>query len=233
MGIHIYIWQYGLSTGIAMPDAHIVAHAPKQQRSRETLQRLLDATIHVLERRGLEGALIPEIAAAAQVAPASVYRRFKDKDALLRAAFLHALERSQQANREQLPPLLVRGTLVTTAMRLSALALGQYRHHPQLLRAMARFIEAEPHGEFAREARARMAHNVELITELLLPFRAEIAHRSPRRALRFALLTLFGTAEAYALEAGSLWHTAPRISAKEFATELARAFVAYLRNPLR
>ena len=209
------------------------APAPQQQRSRETLQRLLAATIKVLEQRGLEGALIPEIAAAAHVAPASVYRRFKDKDALLRAAFLHALERSEQGNREQLPPLLVRSTLAATAARLCALVLAQYRRHPQLLRAMARFIEAEPQGEFAREARARMAQNVETMVELLLPFRDEIAHRSPRRALRFALLTLVGTAEAYALEAGSLWHTVPRISAGEFATELARAFVAYLRHPMR
>jgi len=209
------------------------APAPKQQRSRETLQRLLTATIQVLERRGLEGTLIPEIAAQAQVAPASVYRRFKDKNALLRAAFLHALERSQQGNREQLPPLLVRGTLDATAKRLSALVLAQYRRHPQLLRAMARFMEADPHGEFACEMRARMAHNVELIVALLLPFRDEITHRSPRRALRFALLALFGTAEDYALEDGSLWHTVPRISAREFVAELARAFVAYLRHPMR
>ena len=209
------------------------APAPQQARSRATLERLLVATIQTLDAGGLDAAVVPAIALRAGVAPASIYRRFRDKDALLRAAFLHVLELSHQGNRERLPRLLLRPTLDASARRLVALVLAQYRQHPQLLRALTRFIEADAGGAFAREAQARMAHNVDLMIEVLMPFRAEIAHRSPRRALRFALLTLFGAAEAYALEAASLWHTAPRISAKEFATELARAFIAYLRTPVR
>src|ERR1700733_5106492 len=82
--------------------------SPKQARSRATAERLLAAAIRVVDEVGLEGATVPRIAAAADVAPASVYRRYADKDALLRAAFLHALENSNQNNRQMMTKLLLR-----------------------------------------------------------------------------------------------------------------------------
>ena len=213
-----------------MTDSTAAAPAPQQARSRATLNRLLVATIQALDAGGLDAAVVPAIAQRAGVAPASIYRRFRDKDALLRAAFLHVLELSHQSNREQLPRLLLRSTLEATAQRLVALVLAQYRQHPRLLRALTRFVESEGDSPFAREVRERMAQNVELIVQMLLPFRGRIAHRAPQRALRFAVLHAFSAAESYALEQGSLWHTAARISAKEFAAQLTRAFVAYLRH---
>lgn len=205
------------------------APAPQQARSRATLERLLSATIQALDAGGLDAALVPAIAQRAGVAPASIYRRFRDKDALLRAAFLHVLERSQQGNRERLPRLLLRPTLEASARRLVALVLAQYRQHPHLLRALQRFVEADGDGPFARDVRAKMAANVDTIVEALLPLRAEIAQRATAKALRFAVLQAFSAAEAYALEQASVWHTAPRILPKEFAAQLTRAFVAYLR----
>src|SRR5579859_4650526 len=135
------------------------APAPQQARSRATLNRLLVATIHALDAGGLDAAVVPAIAQRAGVAPASIYRRFRDKDALLRAAFLHVLELSAQGNAQRLPKLLLRPTLEASARRLVALVLAQYRQHPQLLRALQRFVEADGDGPFAREARARMAAN--------------------------------------------------------------------------
>jgi AcrR family transcriptional regulator len=41
----------------------------------------------VLAKHGLEGATVSRIAAAAGLSPANVYRRFPDKDALMRAVF--------------------------------------------------------------------------------------------------------------------------------------------------
>src|SRR5215831_2067576 len=69
--------------------------AAQQARSRDTEARIFRATSRVLEERGLEGTTIPRIAKAANVAAGTVYRRFKDKDALLRAVFLGRLETAQ------------------------------------------------------------------------------------------------------------------------------------------
>jgi hypothetical protein len=46
---------------------------PQQQRSGETLARLITATLVTLEEHGLEGATISRIASVAKIAPASVY----------------------------------------------------------------------------------------------------------------------------------------------------------------
>src|SRR3546814_9648839 len=65
----------------ALPD-----RPPQQERSRRTHARLLEATLKTLAEHGLDGATIPRIARVADVSPATVYRRFVDKQALLRAA---------------------------------------------------------------------------------------------------------------------------------------------------
>src|SRR5204863_1109051 len=59
----------------------------KQARSRLTVHRLLSAAEALLEHGGLEAATVPAIAEAAGVSVGVVYRRFPDKDALLRAVY--------------------------------------------------------------------------------------------------------------------------------------------------
>ena len=204
-------------------------HLPKQQRSRETLERLLLAAIRVLDELGLDGAVIPRIAAAAGVAPASVYRRFADKDALLRAAFLHLLRRTNEGNRTRLSRLLLHSTLDGTAKRLMSLIFEQYRSHPHLFRALVRFLEANSDQNFVREARSIVAENIQQVVNVLLTHRKKIRHASPERALQIAVLNAVSSIEAIALEPNSLWHTVLGASDAELSRELARGFVAYLR----
>src|ERR1700756_4588701 len=59
-------------------------HAPKQARSQQSMRRLIDAAREILNEDGLEAATIPRIAERAGLSVGSVYRRFPDKDALLR-----------------------------------------------------------------------------------------------------------------------------------------------------
>ena len=59
----------------------------KQARSRLTVHRLLSAAEALLEHGGLEAATVPAIAETAGVSVGVVYRRFPDKDALLRAVY--------------------------------------------------------------------------------------------------------------------------------------------------
>ncbi|WP_114241167.1 TetR/AcrR family transcriptional regulator [Dyella sp. C9] len=203
---------------------------PRQQRSRETLARLLAATVRVLDDEGLEGAVVPRIAALARVAPASIYRRFPDKDALLREAFLHMLRASNTTNRERLGAMLLRDTLEASAAQLMELLFAQYRRHPRLMRALMRFLETEGASEFASEVRLHIAENIEQVVDVLQAFRGEVRHRFPRRALQFAVLSAAGAIESFALEPVSLWQTVLPMSDRQFQAEQARTFVAYLRQ---
>src|SRR5215510_15585649 len=78
--------------------------APQQERSRESLRRLLKAATEVLGQHGLEGATIPRIAQHAGLTPGAVYRRFHDKEALLEDAILGMLERQEERTRTGLTP---------------------------------------------------------------------------------------------------------------------------------
>jgi len=118
--------------------------APRQARSRATADSLLKATFELLSESGLEGAVIPRIAERAGVSAANIYRRFADKDALVRATMLQALRASNAANEAVLARLLVRATLAASARRLMALLIEQYRSQPRLMRALLRFIDEKP-----------------------------------------------------------------------------------------
>lgn len=205
-------------------------HPPQQSRSRETLQRLLNATARLLDQHGLDGALIPRIAELAKVAPASVYRRFADKDALLRATLLHVLRTSQEANHKNLPSLILGRTLEDTAARFVSLLFKQYREHPHLMRAVVRFLDTDTDAAFASEARSLLAQNVRSIAEIVLTHRSRIRHPDPERAVSIAILAAGSSIEVIALEPTSLWHTVLPSSDQEYAAEITASFVAYLRQ---
>src|SRR5436309_16140425 len=77
---------------------------PQQERSRESLRKLLKAAAEVLGQRGVEGATIPRIAHHAGLTPGAVYRRFHDKEALLETTILGILERQEERVKTSLTP---------------------------------------------------------------------------------------------------------------------------------
>jgi len=206
------------------------ALAPQQERSRKTLDLLLQATIRTLDQAGLEACTVPVVAAAAGVSAATIYRRFEDKDALLRAAFLHILQQSNRANQTALEKQLLRPKLEDTAERLIAALLLQYRTHPRLLRALSQFIEANPNTDFSRQALSLIATNLQLVAAVLLHHRDRIRHPDPQRAVTFAVLNAASTIEAIVFETESLWHTALPLNDKQLSAELTRSLIAYLRR---
>lgn len=206
-------------------------HPPKQQRSRETLARLLEATIATLEKHGLAGTTIPRIAEAAKVAPATVYRRFQDKDALLRAATIDVLERSNAVNAAAVPPLLKGHTLEWVAGALARSLLAQYRRNPGLMRALIRFTESDADADFKARAMSLVAANAALIADVIVEHcRDEIAHPDPHRAVVFASLAIANIAETRALEDYSLWHTMLPMTDEELCLELKHVFLNYLTH---
>ena len=81
---------------------------PSQKRSRESLRRMLDAAELVIAKHGIEGATLPRIATKARIAPTNVYRRFRNKEALIRAVFQRLTERSTAEVSSQFDPETVR-----------------------------------------------------------------------------------------------------------------------------
>jgi AcrR family transcriptional regulator len=203
--------------------------AAKQQRSRETLARLLEATITTVSKHGISGATVPRIAAAAKVAPASVYRRFKDKESLLRAAFLDFMEHSGAASTAAVPALLKGRTLEWIAGAVVRSMIQQYRLRPILMRSLVNFLETDNDPEFRRRVLALIARNAKNVIDILVSrFGKQITHKSARRAVTFISLVIGTVAEAHALEQFSLWSEMLPLSDDELAAELKRLFLVYL-----
>ncbi|WP_168184683.1 TetR/AcrR family transcriptional regulator [Oleiagrimonas sp. MCCC 1A03011] len=202
---------------------------PQQERSRRTLARLLAATIWTLDELGLENATIPRIARKAEVSPATIYRRFESKQALLRAAFLHMLKRSNQANRERAGEKLG-GSLERAARTLIDHFFAQFRQHYHLLRALDRFMETDDDPAFVEAAQAIERDNLEQIVQAMLAHRAAIAHPDPERAVRIATLTAATTINTIAFKPRNLWRTVLPEANEALAEELTRTYVAYLKS---
>jgi AcrR family transcriptional regulator len=73
-----------------------LVHKPKQDRSKDTQERLLTALESLLEERFFEQITIRDIALRAELSPATIYRRFQNKEALLPVLYErynHSLEK--------------------------------------------------------------------------------------------------------------------------------------------
>jgi AcrR family transcriptional regulator len=160
-----------------------------QVRSRRTLERLLRATVEVLDRHGLEGATIPQIAAHACLTPGSVYRRFPDKHTLLREAFLRVLRDNATHSASLIAAESWRHAPLAALVRqvVTATLRGHARHR-ELLRALMIFSLEHADAAFRRTSAELQESVFRTVTEVLLERRADIGHPDPESAVPFALL---------------------------------------------
>lgn len=211
-----------------MPKTVLPVH---QARSRESLKRLLKAAIEVLNKDGLEGATIPRIAARAGLSPGAVYRRFADKDALIREVGLRLLEE----NYRQTKALMEREdwqsmSLTELSRHVIAITLKGHSTYRGLLRALFFFTHQHPDAAFVRKMDDLEWKVFQDVSELLLLRRSEIHHPNPESAVRVALLML-GTVVHSVLvlprDPAEFKRMVPNVEA-ELERELPRMFLRYL-----
>jgi AcrR family transcriptional regulator len=73
--------------------AHLAINEPRQRRSREAWQRVLDAGVALVERDGYEGFTITALSEASGANPRAIYERAASKDALFLAVYEHKMAR--------------------------------------------------------------------------------------------------------------------------------------------
>jgi len=215
----------------AMPSRSL---APKQARSRESHRKLLKAAAEVLGQHGVDGATIPRIAAHAGMTPGAVYRRFRDKEALLEAVILGILER--QTERLEMSGLTAssasRMPLAVFTEQVIGSLLVSYRAHAPLLRALHQFAQTRAHTPFWQKAIRLELGEFERMVNMFLTRKADIRHPNPRTAVAVALMMVIST-----LSEVIVMPTDPA-PLKQFLPddaglkrELTRAFVNYLCAP--
>lgn len=203
---------------------------PRQARSRESLRRLLDAAEVVLEKHGVDGATLPRIATAARLSTATVYRRFRDKDALMAAVFRRFVEHNAQELARKVDPEPIRKMGIRKFARqwIGALLQG-YRTRTGLVRAAVSYSEQHADAAFVRRKEKLEIESFSRMATLFLLWRGEIRHPNPEYAVRFAMVMVaMALRELILFEQVHLFEKLLRLDDDRLQEELPRAFLRYL-----
>jgi AcrR family transcriptional regulator len=193
-----------------------------QERSRVTVDALVEATARILVKEGFDKASTNRIAEAAGVSVGSLYQYFPSKEALVAAVIDRHNEEIAQ---------LVRGAMVQVATqpvakavrRLVAVAIEAHRIDPKLHRALAEQI---PHT-------GRFENAVGLVRETHSFFVGYLqAHRDELRVTDLELAAFMCVTAIEALAHTAVLHRAEMLSEKalkKLTDETTRFVVGYLQ----
>src|SRR5262245_482412 len=204
---------------------------PQQERSRESLRKLLKAATEVLGQHGVEGTTIPRIAQHAGLTPGAVYRRFRDKDALLEAAILGILERQDDRLKAGLAPeKAAKIPLDVFAEQIIGGMVVSYRANAPMLRAFRHFTQGKRDTEFVKKAAKLEIRSLERVVDRILTGRRNIGHPNPRLAVSFGLLMVVSMLYEVVVMPAPVrdWKGLLPKDDNALKRELTRAFLNYL-----
>jgi AcrR family transcriptional regulator len=210
---------------------HKDALAPQQERSRESLRKLLKAAAEVLGQHGVEGTTIPRIAQHAGLTPGAVYRRFKDKDELLETMILGILERQEERSRSALTPEgAAQIPLPLFAEQVVGSMVMSYRANAGLLRGMRTFVHTRDDISFCKKAGKLESRSFSHAINLFMAHKKDIRHPDPRMAISLGLMMVSSMLYDWVVMASdiSAWKPFLPKDDQELKRELTRAFLSYL-----
>jgi AcrR family transcriptional regulator len=203
-------------------------HPPQQKRSRESLERLLDAAEEQMAAVGIESFTIADVVRQAELSVGAFYARFPDKKSLLHAVqnrfynrvepLLHARMReraSGAANLAEAVDILL-DTLIRhiTGNRELSRAFMMHSVFDPVMRARGERINKERR---------------EVFSSVLLEHRDEIGHEDPKLAIDVAY-GLYAALVRGTLVFGQQHELYIDVSNKTVEDELKRALILYLRG---
>jgi len=199
---------------------------PRQARSQETLDRILDAAEALVAEKGFEDATVAELVRRAGSSVGSFYTRFRDKEGLLYALYERYHEQATATADAALDPARWEGASIPEILgAVVRFLVSVYREREGLIRAFV----LRNHGDASFRARQeRLSHDVSnRLSRLLLARRGEIRHPDPARAAVFGLTMIVSAIESVVLF-GEMRSAGLVLSDDELGEELTRAFLAYL-----
>ncbi len=189
--------RFSLLPSTADPDMPLEhARAPKQTRSRQSFDRVLDAATQILAERGFAGLTLTQVSRQSRVSIGSIYCRVESKEDLVRAVQARALkemdhEFAMLVNRVRRKSLPLR-SLVPTVVRELALYL---RRHAPLLRAFMQQAPVDPVLEaVGKKSFQQTALDFKLI---LLDRHSEFQHEDPEHAAAMCFTVVYGCLARY------------------------------------
>lgn len=199
---------------------------PRQQRSRESFERVLAAGLEVLADRGYEGFTIGEVARRAGVAVGTIYGRFGNKDALFRALQDRILDRIDADQAERFRALTEGSRSADEMVRGAVEEVARiFDRHAALLRVvmLRGAVDAAvlARGSASSQALARD------FTRTLITRRDELGHPAPELAADVCFRMVYDVL-ARRVMYGPTFESGRALGWDELVGELANACSAYL-----
>lgn len=204
----------------------------KQLRSRATTERLLVAARDLLSEGGVDAATLRAIADRAGVSLAIVYRRFPDKDAVLRAAYTRYFDDVASTNARVLTGERLRNASLAQLAHIVVAGIANgYRRDRTLLRAFVLYARTHDDPEFRKRAATLNASAFAGVRRLIEAHRADMPHANPRLAVSFALSAVASVLAEHILFGDET--SLPALSHRRVTAEVTRLFLTYLTTNLR
>lgn len=190
---------------------------PGQDRSKATVEAVLQATLQVLLTEGYEGLNTTRIARRAGVSVGSLYQYFPDKAALILALKVQYIERLTGAVAQA--SQAARGQPLEPAVRTMLAALLAVKRENLALALALRPALGETHSDgLVRAAALQMVGDVAAVLQAAVP---EL--REPERVARLLVAALEGALSAVISESPEALHSAALLD------ELVALAVGYVR----
>jgi AcrR family transcriptional regulator len=198
---------------------------PLQRRSQESLERVLQAGLEVLQQDGFEGFTLQEVSRRAGVSIGSIYARVPSREALIMAIYEQAMSWTDEQNqiirdaiRDDLSPReRIEAIVADTANDM----LG----HADVLRV---FMRQAPLNPDIWQRGAEKSHETSRVFErTILEHREDISHPEPELAVDVAWRMVYCTI-ARRITHGPKFESSRAVSDKKLVRELARAVADYL-----
>jgi AcrR family transcriptional regulator len=157
---------------------------PRQQRSHESLERILDAAESLIRERGFDNMTIAEVVLRSGSSVGSIYARFGNKIGLLRAVQLRYHARVQNDIFAAFSGDHPRDESLEEAVaRIVSVLSRHVLNEPELFRAFV--LQAVFDAGVRVQGERTNAQRRDKVVEVLMAHRAEIRHPDPERAARW------------------------------------------------
>ena len=160
---------------------------PRQSRSQQTLERILDSGTALIAEQSYDEVTIAEIAGRARISVGGFYSRFKNKEAL----FSTLQKRLAQETQDALTAALAEDWTATNLYDLLFFVVSRNAELYEKYRGVLTVVHLRTHTlRSPGDDAARSAYNQHIVTRLetlLLLKREQMLHRQPRVAIRTAI----------------------------------------------
>jgi AcrR family transcriptional regulator len=199
---------------------------PRQRRSHESLERILDAAESLIRERGFDNMTIADVVQGSGSSVGSIYARFNNKVGLLEAVQVRYHARVQNGIFSAFSGDNPRDESLTEAAgRIVDVLAHHILSDPELFRAFV--VQAVFHAGVRTQGERANAERREKVVEILLAHRDEIRHPDPEQAARW-LYSLLMAELRERVTYGEKAELAGGFADEAFVAELSRTAACYL-----